>query len=103
MKYCPKCGTSLKAEMVSKEIYEKYEKHEKEEKEEKAEKHEKEETTRFWTLIFGLIIITFGIVSLITTVLNQPFWPFFLMIVGILIIIFVIHGAAKASRRHPRP
>lgn len=40
MKYCPKCGASLKAEAAPRETYEKYEKHEKHEKHEKEEKAE---------------------------------------------------------------
>lgn len=106
MKYCPKCGASLKAEMVSREAYEKYEKHEKHEKEEKAEKHEKGETSRFWALIGGLILVVIGAVSLITTFFDLPDpWrgAIFLVIVGIVIIIVAIYGATRASRRNPLP
>ena len=109
MKYCPKCGASLKAEAAPRETYEKHEKqekHEKHEKEEKAEKHEKEETSRFWALIGGLILLVIGATSLITTFLDVPDpWrgAFFLVIVGIIIIGAAVYGAAKASRRNPRP
>ncbi len=97
MVYCPKCGASLKAEKVVKETYEKHE---------KGEKHEKSETGLFWALIGGLILVVLGALSLITTFFGLPDpWrgAFFLVIVGILIVIFAIYGVARASRRSPRP
>ena len=103
MKYCPKCGATLKAEMAPRETYEKHEKHE---KEEKAEKHEKGETSRFWALIGGLILVVIGATSLITTFLDLPDpWrgAFFLVIIGIVIIVVAIYGATRASKRTPRP
>ena len=109
MEHCPKCGASLKLGAISRETYEKDEKHEKQEqheKEEKAEKHEKEETSRFWVLIFGLIIVIIGATSLITTFLDLPSsWRGALLLVsiGAVIIIFAIYGAIKSSRRHPVP
>ncbi len=106
MEYCSKCGAPLKVERVPREAYEKHEKQEKSEKGEKAEKHEKGETSRSWVLMGGLILVVLGAVSLATTFLNLPDpWrgAFFLVIIGILIIIFAFYGAAKASRRHPRP
>lgn len=110
MEYCPKCGASLKAAKVSRrEAYEKHEKHEKQEKAEKAEKtekHEKGEASRFWVLIVGLIIIVIGATSLASMLLNIPnLWrgAFFLVIVGIVIIIFAIYGATRATRRSPQP
>jgi F0F1-type ATP synthase assembly protein I len=106
MEYCPKCGAPLKSARVYREAYEKYEKHEKQEKAEKAEKtekHEKGEASRFWALIAGLIIIVLGATSLMATLFNIDSGPFFLIIVGILIIIFAIYGATRATRRSPRP
>jgi len=103
MEYCPKCGASLKAKIVTREAYEKHEKQEKHEKEEKAEKHEKGETSRFWALIGGLILIILGAGSIIAKALNQDFGPFFLVIVGALIIILAIYGATRASKGSPRP
>jgi len=106
VKYCPKCGASLKVGAVPGEAYEKYEKHEKHEKEEKAEKHEKGETSRFWALIGGLILLVIGVTSIISTFFDVPDpWrgAFFLVIVGIIIIIVAFYGAAKASKRNPRP
>ncbi len=109
MVYCPKCGASLKAEKVVKGAYEKHEKHEKQEKhekEEKGEKHEKSETGLFWALIGGLILVVLGAMSLITTFFRLPDpWrgALFLVIVGILIVIFAIYGVVRVSRRSPQP
>lgn len=109
MEYCPKCGASLKAERIpgaAFEKHEKHEKHEKREKEEKAEKHEKRETSRFWALIGGLILVVIGATSLITTLFELPeSWrgASFLLVIGIVIIILAIFGAARASKRSPRP
>lgn len=107
MEHCPKCGTFLKAEKVpKKEAYEKQEKQEKQEKDEKAEKHEKGESSRFWALIGGLILVVLGMVSLVTIVLDlSDAWrnAFFLMALGIIIIVFAFYGAARASQRHPQP
>ena len=58
VKYCPFCGTPVKAEARPRE--EKWEKHEKYEKREKAEKHEKAEEgegDRLGALMGGLIMI----------------------------------------------
>jgi len=109
IEYCPKCGASLKAEMVSRETYEKHEKHEKQEKhekEEKAEKHEKGETSRFWALLVGLIIVVIGATSLVKTFFGLPdAWrgAFFLVAFGVIIISFAMYGVAKTSQRNPRP
>lgn len=109
MKHCPKCGASLKLGAISRETYEKYEKEEKterHEKEEKTEKHEKEEVSRFWILIFGIIIVIIGATSLITALLDLPSsWrgAVLLVSIGIVIILFAIYGAMKSSRRNPRP
>jgi uncharacterized membrane protein YvbJ len=106
VKYCPKCGAYVKAGAVHREVrekQEKQEKHEKHEKQEKQEKHEKGERGLFWTLLGGLILLIFGVVSIISEFLHQDFWPFFLMIAGVLIVIFAIYGAIRASQRTPRP
>lgn len=109
MEFCPKCGASLRFESSSREAYEKHEKGEKEEKEEKQEKqekHEKGETSRFWALIGGLIVILIGVTSLISTIfdLSSP-WrgALFMIVIGALIIIVAIYGAIRSSRRSPRP
>jgi hypothetical protein len=106
MEYCPKCGAPLRAESAPRAAQEKQEKHEKREKEEKTEKHEKGEAGRFWMLIGGLILVALGGLSLATALFGLP-EPYrgalFLVIVGLLIIVFAIYGATRASRRHPRP
>jgi len=114
MTFCPKCGAPLKAERPPVEAaptryrdekQEKEEKHEKSEKAEKAEKGEKYEKREFGLigpLIGGLFLIFLGFVfylQLIGYNLWQNAGAFFLVIVGILIII----GAIMAARRHPRP
>lgn len=106
MQYCPKCGASIKAKAVTRETREKQEKHEKQEKGEKGEKHEKGEAGHLWALIAGLIILTIGAVSLISTYLNLPDpWrgAFFLVIIGVVIVVVAIYGVTSASRRSPRP
>lgn len=112
MKYCPKCATPLKAETVSKvssekgEKREKGEKNEKEEKGEKAEKQEKGETSRFWALIGGIMLVVLGAVSLAVNYLNisqNLRNASFLVIVGAFIIVVVLYGAVKASQRNPQP
>ncbi len=115
MKYCPKCGASVKAEMVTRERYErrekqekqeKQEKHEKQEKQEKQEKHEKEETSVFWALVAGLILIALGVVSIITTffgLAGLPSGAVFLFVIGVVIILVAIYSAVRAGRRSPRP
>ena len=106
MQYCPKCGASLRAQAVTRETHEKHEKQEKQEKGEKAEKHEKGETSSYWALIAGLIILAIGAVSLTATFfdIRDP-WrgAFFLVAIGIVIIIVAIYGTVTASRRSPRP
>lgn len=108
MGYCANCGASLKAgvPIEAHEKHEKEEKGEKHEKGEKGEKHEKGETSRFWVLIGGLILVVLGATSMVTTFLGYPEQErgaIFLVIVGALIIIFAFYGAFKASQRSPRP
>ncbi|NIO38495.1 zinc-ribbon domain-containing protein [Candidatus Bathyarchaeota archaeon] len=114
MTFCPKCGAPLKAERPpveaaparyrheKQEKGEKQEKSEKAEKAEKGEKYEKREFGLIGPLIGGLFLIFLGFVfylQLIGYNLWQNAGAFFLVIVGILIII----GAIMAARRHPRP
>ena len=108
MGYCANCGASLKAgvRIEAHEKHEKEEKDEKHEKGEKEEKHEKGETGRFWMLIGGLILVVLGVTSMATMFLDLSSslrGAIFLVIVGVLIIIFAFYGAFKASRRSPRP
>lgn len=111
MAFCPKCGAPLKAEKPSIEApptgyrpekAEKAEKHEKQEKGEKTEKHEKREFGFIGSLIGGLILIFFGLMSYlqVTGFLGKEVvGALFLILIGIIIII----GAIYAARRHPRP
>jgi uncharacterized membrane protein YvbJ len=118
MTFCPQCGATLKvtetrpteryrSEKAEKE--EKYEKHEKEEKMEKGEhpeKYEKQEYSVLGSLIGGFILILVGIMFYLTVsgVLNlRSIFPFFLIIIGAIVILGVIIGAVRAKGKHPRP
>ncbi len=109
MEYCPKCGASLKIEKTYRETHEKQEKqekHEKHEKDEKGEKHEKGERSLLWALLGGIVILVIGALSIITTFLGiRDPWrgAFFLVILGVIIVIFAIYGALKATQRNPSP
>ena len=111
MAFCPKCGAPLKAEKPPTEAVppagyrpekaEKAEKHEKGEKREKTEKYEKRELGFIGPLIGGLILIFLGLMSYlqVTGFLGrEAVGAFFLILIGIIIIIGVIY----AARRHPR-
>lgn len=108
---CPKCGASLKAatpgaptdwrrerlERRREERAEKYEKYE------KGEKYEKREHPFIGPLIGGLILIFLGVVSYLQILgynLWQYTWPFFLIIIGLVIIIGAL--ARMARRRNPQ-
>lgn len=109
MGFCPKCGAPLKVERPAEappapapRRAEKAEKREKEEKREKTEKFEKREFGVIGMLIGGLILILLGLVSYLEIIGfagREILWAFFLVIIGIIIII----GAISAARRHPRP
>lgn len=114
MAFCPKCGAPLKPEKPATEApptgyrpekaekTEKTEKHEKQEKGEKTEKHETREFGFIGSLIGGLILIFFGLMSYlqVTGFLGKEVvGALFLILIGIIIII----GATYAARRHPRP
>lgn len=117
MAFCPKCGAPLKAEKPTAEApstgyrpervekaekAEKTEKHEKQEKGEKTEKPEKREFGFVGSLIGGLILIFFGLMSYlqVTGFLGREVvGALFLILIGIIVIIGVIY----AARRHPRP
>ena len=125
MNFCPKCGTVLKAEQLPAETTaapapapmpyraEKAERHEKEEKEEKHEKQEKEEKgerreirqlSYVGPLIGGVFLILFGffLYLSVTGVLRlETFGAFFLVLIGVVIIVGAIYAAMTASRRHP--
>ena len=129
MNFCPKCGTSLKvaqppveaaplppaqplppsapyraekAERREKE--EKEEKHEKQEKGEKEERYEIRELSYAGPLIGGLFLVLVGFffyLSVTGTLRLEAFGAFFLVLIGIVIIVGAIYAAMTASRRHP--
>lgn len=119
--FCPKCGTALKAgappphmpsERYRSEKGEKQEKNEKTEKEEKTEKSEqpeKYEKGEYGVLgpLFGgfiLIIVGFMFYLAVTGAFNfGSIFPFFLIIVGAIVILGVIVGAVMAGKRNPKP
>ena len=109
MRYCPKCGASIGAVRISRESYEKQEKqekYEKHEKHEKQEKYEKGEGNRSWALLGGLILIVFGLVSIMTTYAHIPSLPsggILLVLVGIVIMVIAVYGATRATRTNPKP
>jgi len=118
MTFCPKCGVALKVtEPRSPERYrsekaekqEKHEKHEKEEKMEKGEqpeKFEKKEYSVLGPLIGGsiLILVGFMLYLAVAGVLNmRSIFPFFLIIIGAIVILGVAIGAVRAREKHPRP
>lgn len=116
MVFCPHCGTSLKAAPPSPpapvQPYrikdEKSEKNEKQEKQEKGERQEKGETGFIGYLIGGLILITFGLFSVLQlsgffTVDSGQSWAIMLLIIGIIIIFGAIYVAIGARKRSPKP
>ena len=118
MDFCPQCGATLKvtetrpAERYRREKAEKEEKHEKNEKEEKMEKgehlekYEKQEYSVFGSLFGGFILIFLGIIFYLTvtgTITLRSVFPFFLIIVGAIVILGVLIGAMRAKGKHPKP
>ena len=133
MPYCPECGTENDPEdgfcnqcgyplkesppgarrrREKEDIYEKqekeekYEKREKEEKDEKEEKHEKREVSTVGQLVAGLIVLFIGISLYLTQnniVRDDQIWPYFIILVGFLVIILTLYGRRTAQERHPRP
>jgi hypothetical protein len=121
MSFCPKCGAPLKIEQVppapppvtTRREYrrrekeeEKGEKHEKHEKQEKHEKGEKHEYGFLGPLVGGLILIFLGATWWLG--MSQAFdwrllWAFFLLMVGIVIILAAVYGAFVLRKRHPVP
>jgi hypothetical protein len=118
MTFCPQCGAALKVtESRPPERYrsekaekqEKQEKHEKEEKMEKGETYEKYEKREFGVLgplIGGVILILFGFMMYLTVsgILEmRSIFPFFLIIIGAIVIIGVAVGTVMARKKNPRP
>jgi hypothetical protein len=124
MAFCPRCGASLKPTPPGQPIpppaqpygrrNEKSEKNEKREKQEKnqhperGEKQEKGETGFIGYLIGGLILITFGLFSVLQisgyfTASSGQSWAVMLLVIGIIIIVGAIYVAMIARRRSPQP
>jgi len=121
MVFCPHCGTSLKTTQPTPpppvptqpyrrrdEKSEKNEKQEKQQRSEKGEKQEKGETGFIGYLIGGLILITFGLFSVLQlsgyfTVDSGQSWAIMLLIIGIIIIFGAIYVAMGARKRSPKP
>jgi uncharacterized membrane protein YvbJ len=113
MAFCPECGTPVKvteartADYYKNEKDEKGEKNEKQEKMEKGEHPEKYETRPYGflgPLVGGVILILIGFMFYLTvtgTVTIHSFFPFFLIVVGVLIIFGVLAGTAMARKRNP--
>lgn len=123
MAFCPRCGASLKAAPSPQPTpppaqpygrNEKSEKNEKQEKQEKnqrpdrGEKQEKGEAGFIGYLIGGLILITFGLFSVLQisgyfTVDSGQSWAVMLLVIGIIIIVGAVYVAMVARRRSPQP
>jgi uncharacterized membrane protein YvbJ len=121
MTFCPQCGATLKiteprqpeyyiSEKAEKqEKHEKHEKHEKEEKMEKGEqpeKYEKKEYSILAPLIGGVILISMGFMFYLALsgIINvRSVFPFFLIIIGAIVILGVTIGAVRAREKNPRP
>ena len=121
MVFCPHCGASLKGtptiQPTPTQRYprnEKSEKNEKQEKQtnrdrpEKAENQEKGERGFVGFLIGGLILITFGLFSVLQ--LSGYFgtnsgqnWALMLLVIGVIIILGAIYVALVARKRSPQP
>jgi uncharacterized membrane protein YvbJ len=114
MVFCPHCGAPLKGTSMgqpgSSQPYqrrnEKQEKNEKRGNPEKTEKPEKGEQGVIGYLIGGLILITFGLFSVLQLsgyFQNQgQSWAVMLLIIGIIIIVGAVYVALVARKRSPR-
>jgi hypothetical protein len=113
MSFCPKCGAPLKVEQAATEAKprayrrgEKAEKGEKTEKAEKTEKHEKHEYGFIGPLIGGLILIVLGLTAYLRVsgvVTDEKYiWAFFLVLIGLVIIVAAVYTLIMAARRHPK-
>lgn len=98
------------------EYHEKQEKSEKHEKREKQEKHEKQQPEKqekhekrgmgVWgPILAGVLLIAFGFIIFLANYYSVPdylWWPIFLVIVGVAVIIYAIF-ATSMMRRSPTP
>ena len=108
MSFCPKCGAPLKtqpASVESRPTYRREEKTEKGEKTEKREKGEKHEYGFLGPLIGGLILIFIGAAwyfDQTNLFERRVIWAFFIVLIGVLIIVGAAYGYMMAARRHPK-
>jgi len=92
------------------EKHEKHEKHEKQEKYEKqgyekGEKHEKRGWGLWGAIFGGILLIFFGFAVFFASYYGVPgwiWWPIFLIIVGIAVLVYFI-AATTMTRRSPSP
>lgn len=114
MTFCPRCGNSLKGvppPVAPAQPYhrrdEKGEKNEKNEKNENREKQEKGERGFVGFLIGGLILITFGLFSVLQLSNALPDsgqnWAIMLLIIGVIIIVGAVYVATTARKHTPTP
>ena len=99
MSFCPKCGAPLKTQPASVESRPTYR------RDEKAEKGEKHEYGFLGPLIGGLILIFIGAASYLEITKmydSRVIWAFFLVLIGVLIIIGAAYGYTMAARKHPK-
>jgi hypothetical protein len=112
--FCPKCGAAVKMAQTTGETKptayrrgEKSEKSEKGEKHEKGEKGEKHELGFLGPLIGGLILIFLGVAAFVGMEYPHYDWrwvsAFFLLLIGVIVIIAAIYVAVVLGKRHPRP
>ena len=88
------------------EKHEKNEKNEKNEKGEHQEKYEKHEYGILGPLVGGAILILVGFMLYLSVsgILNfRSIFPFFLIIIGAIVLLGVAIGAVMAKGRNPRP
>ncbi|MCW4034713.1 MAG: zinc-ribbon domain-containing protein [Candidatus Bathyarchaeota archaeon] len=116
--FCPKCGTAVKpTETATPQTYthekgEKQEKNEKTEKQEKMEKNEQQEKYEqqpfsiVGSLFGGFILIFVGVMFYLAVTGSIEFsaiFPFFLIIIGVIVILGIAVGAVMAKKKNPMP
>ncbi|MBT8171865.1 zinc-ribbon domain-containing protein [Candidatus Bathyarchaeota archaeon] len=122
--FCSQCGVTLKAgtshqrsspdyfrneKGEKQEKNEKNEKNEKEEKMEKGEQQEKFEKKEYdvlGSLLGGIILIFVGFMLYLAVTGAFSFssiFPFFLIIIGVIIVLGIVLGAIMANKRNPVP
>jgi len=103
--FCPNCGADVRRERPPTRPV-RIEKREKEEKSEKKEKAEKEEVSPAAPLIGGIVLIFVGLTFYLSAaglVALRDLWPYFLLLLGVVIVIAAIYAGVTASKRNPQP